>query len=60
MSKVDEVLSEVGEEARNALLAHLEGGTSANWISDWLKRAGHPVGPTTLKEYRRRLKDDSR
>lgn len=55
MGKVEAALHGVGGEAANALLAHLEGGTSANYLADWLTRAGHPVSATTVKAYRRRL-----
>lgn len=60
MSKVEAALVEVGEEARNAFLAHLKGGTSATWLSEWMTKAGHPMGATTIKDFRRRLKDGSK
>lgn len=34
---------------------HLRGGTSANYLADWLKRAGCPVGATTIKDYRKKV-----
>lgn len=42
-------------ERRNAVVAHLLGNTSADYLSDWLSRAGTPVGATTIKRYRREL-----
>ena len=47
----------VGVEAREAFLSHLHEGTSASWLSDWLTRAGHPVGATTLKDFRRKVRN---
>jgi hypothetical protein len=58
MSKVDVALEGVGGEAREAFLAHLLGGTSAAWLSDWLSRAGHPVSATTIKDYRKKVRHD--
>lgn len=55
MTKLDVALASVGQEAREAFLDHLQGGTSANWLSDWLSRAGHPVGATTIKDYRKKV-----
>lgn len=43
----------MSQERREAFLPHLLGGTSANWLSNWLTRAGTPVGATTIKDYRR-------
>ena len=57
MSKVDVALEEVGGEAREAILAHLRGGTSAAWLSRWLTKAGHPVSATTIKDYRKKVRD---
>lgn len=58
MSKVETALSELGGDARDAFLAHLRGGTSAAWLSGWLTRAGQPVSATTIKEFRKRVRDD--
>lgn len=46
------------EDTRSAFLAHLEGGTSANYLSDWLKRFGHPTSATTIKTYRASLRKE--
>lgn len=40
---------------RAALLPHLLGGTGADRVSGWLREAGHPVGATSIKNYRRSL-----
>lgn len=42
-------------ERRQAFTNHLLGGTSAEYLSNWLTRAGTPVGATTIKTYRRSL-----
>lgn len=41
---------------RNAFLQHLEGGTSADLLADWLRRYGTPVSATTIRTYRRARK----
>lgn len=51
-----EAFEALGEERQQALLPHLLGGTGADYLSDWLKRAGQPVGATTIKQYRQRLR----
>lgn len=48
-------LSAIGKQASERFLEHLKGGTSANYLADWLKRAGHPVSATTLKAYRKEI-----
>lgn len=45
-------------ERRQAFIAHLLGGTSADYLSDWLTRAGTPVAATTIKKYRSTLRED--
>lgn len=52
-----EALSRHDAERRKALIEHLLGGTSADYLAGWLKRAGTPVGPTTIKAYRRSLRE---
>lgn len=42
-------------ERISAFVGHVQGGTSANYLADWLKRAGTPVSATTIKQYRRSL-----
>lgn len=43
-------------EAVDPLLGHLIGGTSADWLAETLTEAGLPIGPTTIKAYRRKLR----
>lgn len=52
---IAKALAHIGNEATGVFMQHLRGGTSANYLSDWLSRAGAPVSATTLKEYRRSL-----
>ena len=52
---LSEALSRHDGERRAAFLNHLNGGTSADFLSDWLKRAGTPVSATTIKSYRRSI-----
>jgi len=52
---IAKALAHIGNEAAEVFMQHLRGGTSANYLSDWLGRAGSPVSATTLKEYRRSL-----
>jgi hypothetical protein len=48
-------LNAIGEPGASSFLEHLKGGTSANYLSNWLRRAGHPVSATTLKAYRKEI-----
>lgn len=52
---LSDALAQHSDERREALLEHLIGGTSADYLSDWLKRAGTPVGATAIKVWRRSL-----
>lgn len=53
---IDTLSESFGPEAMDPLLAHLQGGTSAEWLADTLTEAGHPIGVTTIKQYRRKLR----
>lgn len=50
-----EALNAIGEPGATRFLEHLKGRTSANYLSDWLRRAGHPVSATVLKDFRRSI-----
>lgn len=41
---------------RDALLPHLLGGTSAEWLSQILREAGRDISATTIRTYRRSLR----
>jgi hypothetical protein len=45
---------------RERFLAHLDGRSSANWLSDWLNRFGCPISATTLKSYRAQRRKENR
>lgn len=42
---------------REATLPHLLGGTSAEWVAQTLTEEGFPIGKTSIREYRRSLRD---
>lgn len=50
---LSEALGKQSPERREAFAEHFLGGTPAEYLSDWLRRAGTPVGATTIKRYRR-------
>jgi hypothetical protein len=52
-----EALEALSPECVEAIVPHLIGDTSADWLSDMFGRAGQPVGATTIKLYRRRVKE---
>ena len=55
--KLRQAIDSMSPERREAFVPHLIEGTSADWLSDWLRRAGTPVSATVLKDYRRTLKE---
>ena len=56
--KLQEVWEQFPPTVREVFLPHLTGGTAASYLSYWLKRWGTPVGETTIKEYRRQLREE--
>jgi len=50
-----DAVGRLDDERQEAFFTHLIGGTSADYLSDWMKRAGAPIGATTIKNYRRTL-----
>ena len=42
---------------QQALLPHLLGDTSAQWLAETLTAKGYPIGRTTIKDYRRALRE---
>lgn len=57
---LEAAFSKIGQDATRLFMDHLRGGTSANYLSDWLGRAGAPVSATTIKEYRRAVQNGDR
>ncbi len=49
------VLEALTPAERAALVPHLLGGTSAEWLSLTLTEYGHRISATTIKTYRRSL-----
>lgn len=45
-----------GQE-RALLRQHLMGGTSAEWLADTLREFGYTISATTIRSYRRSLKE---
>lgn len=57
---LEDALSRMDSVTRERFLAHLDGNSSANWLSDWLSRFGSPISATTLKSYRAARRKESR
>ncbi|GAA0967299.1 hypothetical protein [Actinocorallia libanotica] len=43
---------------REALAPHLVGETSADWLANLLRKYGHDVSATTIRTYRRALRQE--
>lgn len=50
--RLDGILKQLPTAEADALLAHLEGGTSARAISATLAKHGYGVGKTAINDYR--------
>jgi DNA-directed RNA polymerase specialized sigma24 family protein len=55
-SKLQAALDAMSDPVRAAFMMHLLGETSAEYLSDWLERAGTPVSPSSIRTYRRALR----
>ncbi|MCY0933601.1 hypothetical protein [Streptomyces sp. H34-S4] len=53
-----DIWSDLTEEEREALAPHLIGETSAEWLSSILRMHGHDVSATTIRTYRRALRQE--
>lgn len=58
--RLKEIYEELPEEEREALDAHILGGTSAAWLSNTLTACGYKISSTTLKEQRARFNGEQR
>lgn len=56
MTRIETALAAMSEPAREAFHRHLIGGTSADWLSEVLAKAGTPVSSTMIKTYRAKLR----
>jgi hypothetical protein len=45
-------------DEQHAFAPHLLGETSADWLSKTLRKHGHDVSATTIRTYRRALRQD--
>jgi hypothetical protein len=54
-TELEEIIEGLGNDARDAFLSHLRGGTSSVFLANWLGRAGHPVAASTVEDYRQSL-----
>ncbi|MEU7905909.1 hypothetical protein [Actinoplanes sp. NPDC049118] len=56
--KLRDAWTAMNTDMRAAFLPHLVGGTSADYLADWLTRNGTPVSASTIRTYRRTLTPD--
>lgn len=55
--RLAEIYEELDPGERDALMDHLEQGTSAEWLAAVLTRNGHKVSQTTIRAQRRAWKN---
>jgi hypothetical protein len=53
-----DIYSDLTLEERDALVPHLIGDTSADWLASILRIHGHDVSATTIRTYRRSLRQE--
>ncbi|MFD7259294.1 hypothetical protein [Streptomyces sp. NPDC059874] len=53
-----DIYAAMTEAEQGAFAPHLLGETSADWLSSTLRRAGHDVSATTIRTYRRALRQE--
>ena len=56
--RLRDAFSAMTEVTRAAFLPHLLGETSAEYLADWLARYGTPVSASTIRTYRRTLRQN--
>jgi hypothetical protein len=54
--KLTAAVDTMDDPTREAFQSHLLGDTSAEYLADWLTRAGTPVSASTIRTYRRLLR----
>ncbi|MDH6462029.1 hypothetical protein M2302_002204 [Micromonospora sp. A200] len=54
--KLVEAWESLDADYRAAFYPHLIGETSAEFLSDWLARKGHAVSASTIRTYRRSIR----
>lgn len=55
-ARLQAVYEALAPSAMESLRVHLMGGTSADTLADVLTRHGYPIGATTIKTYRRKMR----
>jgi hypothetical protein len=58
--RLTDAVNAMTEVTRAAFLPHLLGETSAEYLADWLTRYGTPVSASTIRTYRRSLRQSRR
>ncbi|MEU8835223.1 hypothetical protein OG763_38095 [Streptomyces sp. NBC_01230] len=53
-----DIYAAMNEDEQGALAPHILGETSADWLSTTLRRHGHDVSATTIRTYRRSLRQE--
>ncbi|MFE4451392.1 hypothetical protein [Streptomyces sp. NPDC056796] len=53
-----DIYAALTEEEQAVFAPHLLGETSADWLSTILRRSGHDVSATTIRTYRRALRQN--
>lgn len=54
--KLAAAVDTMDDRTRDAFRSHLLGDTSAEYLAGWLTRAGTPVSASTIRTYRRSLR----
>lgn len=54
--RLQAIWDSLAEPERAALLAHLAGATSADFLADLLGRHGHTVSASSIRTYRRSIR----
>lgn len=58
--RLGDAVDAMTETTRAAFLPHLLGETSAEYLAGWLARHGTPVSASTIRTYRRSLRQAAR
>jgi len=53
------IWSAFGPQEQQAVLPHLLGDTPADWLASLLRRHGHTVSASTIRTYRRALRQEA-
>lgn len=55
---LNRIWGDLSDLERSALLPHLTGDTSADWLVGLLARHGYQISATTIRAYRRSLRNE--